>query len=186
MTKFSAFLVQFALLWVQCQAFVGPWVTAPPKKNHHYEAGTTHSPFFSPSSAARSLLLLHESPLDDDAAADTPRHHNDTLVTREMFQRELLADPVVKRKKGRQSTEYKVLDNRDALPFRIENQVPDPYTKKEVKRKNANKVRKRPSSIEEGLKSSLYTDDLSDSDKTMLGDYYLDKHTTTGDLLEIG
>ena len=134
------------------------------------------------------LDLLVRPPEDSDSALP----HNDTLVTREMSQRELLADPpVVKRKKngkrgGGSSNEYKVLDNRDSLPFRIENQVPDPYTKQEVKRKNANRVRKQPSSIEEGLKSSLYMDDINDDGRTMLGEYFLDKHTTTGDVLEIG
>lgn len=130
---------------------------------------------------------------DNDASSSSPMNNdnNDTLVTKEMFLRELLADPVVKRKKGagnkRSSSEYKVLDNRDSLPFRVENQVPDPYTSKEAKRKNANKVRKPPSSVEEGLKSSLYTNDFENQDtRTMLGEYILDKHTTTGDILEIG
>ena len=130
-----------------------------------------------------TTTFLRDSLDDHDASSPT---NNDTLVTREMFQRELLADPVVKRKKGKQ-TEYKVLDNRDALPFRVENQVPDPYTKKELKKKQANKVKKQPNTIEEGLKSSLYMDDASKDDgRTMIGEYFLDKHTTTGDVLEIG
>jgi hypothetical protein len=113
---------------------------------------------------------------------------NETVVTTEMFQRELLADPVVKRKKGRK-TDYKVLDNRDSLPFRVEHTVPDPYTHPDVKRKKANKVKRQLNSVEEGLKSSLFLnsgDGSNDDGRTSLGEYNLDKHTTTGDLLEIG
>jgi len=135
-------------------------------------------------SVVAPTTFLRDSLEDHDASSPT---NNDTLVTREMFQRELLADPVVKRKKGKR-TEYKVLDNRDSLPFRVENQVPDPYTKKELKQKQAKKVRKHPNTIEEGLKSSLYVQDETNKDdgRTMIGEYFLDKHTTTGDVLEIG
>ena len=169
MTRFTA-LLGLALLVGQCYGFLVQPVLHPPVS-------------CGPSSHGNAVVLLRDSADDSDASSP---NNNDTLVTREVFQREMLADPVVKRKKGKR-TEYKVLDNRDSLPFRVENQVPDPYTRKEVKKKRQNKVRKQPSAIEEGLKSSLYMNDSDKDDgRTMLGEYFLDKHTTTGDLLEIG
>jgi len=115
---------------------------------------------------------------------------NGTVVTKEMFMREMLQDPVVKRKgKNRQ---YKPLDNRDSLPYQVEIPTPDPYTHPEQKRKLAskNRVKKKPNAIEHGISSSLYSADGTDSDetntKTLLGEFVLDKHTTTGDLLQIG
>jgi hypothetical protein len=131
-------------------------------------------------------IRLYESA--DDEGPSPSSSMNETVVTTEMFQRELLADPVVKRKKGRK-TDYKVLDNRDSLPFRVEHTVPDPYTHPDVKRKKANKVKRQLNSVEEGLKSSLFLnsgDGSNDDGRTSLGEYNLDKHTTTGDLLEIG
>ncbi|GKY94879.1 hypothetical protein MPSEU_000452800 [Mayamaea pseudoterrestris] len=111
---------------------------------------------------------------------------NDTIVTREMFMRDLLEDPKVKRKsKGG----YKVLDNRDSLPYQVQVNTPDPYTHPDVKRKNAKKLRKRLDSVEEGIASSLFTStgkNGGSDDMTLLGEYNLDKLTTTGDLIEIG
>jgi hypothetical protein len=119
-------------------------------------------------------------------------------------------DPIVRRKKkgggGSQLSSYKVMDNRDSLPFQIEHQkAPDPYTRntdvKQRKKQNNNKVRKNKapgSPIENGLASSLYTtssnnntdddddDDPSSNNKTLLGEFVLDKYTTTGDIVEIG
>lgn len=131
--------------------------------------------------------------------------NNRTIVTKEMFMRELLKDPspeddpVVKRagkngKKKKQHKGYKILDNRDSLPFAVKLATPDPYTHPDLKRKRASKAkpRRRPGAVEESLISSkLYSssspDDGNSDDhlQTLLGEYELDKHTTTGDLLEI-
>ncbi|KAL7574448.1 hypothetical protein ACA910_015819 [Epithemia clementina (nom. ined.)] len=137
---------------------------------------------------------------EKDSMSSSFSSTNQTLVTREIFQRDLLLDPVVKRSKGgknsnnnNKSSGYKILDNRDSLPFRVEHVTPDPYTHPDVKRKKMKKVPRRPGSIEEGLLSSVYdiggvlesSNDKLDG-KTMVGEFVLDKHTTTGDLLEIG
>jgi hypothetical protein len=103
-----------------------------------------------------------------------------------------------KGKNGQQKA-YKILDNRDSLPFRVEDQSPDPYTHPQIKHQRAEKARKRPSVADEGLRSSLYmysnnnNNNQSSSknkkkqdDRTLIGEYFLDKHTTTGDILEIG
>lgn len=147
------------------------------------------------------------------------------VVTKEMFLRDLLRDPsdeeddeeedgisskdvTVRRKnkKGRSGNHkpYKVLDNRDSLPFAVEVATPDPYTHPEVKKQRAltNSVtqRKRHDSIESSVSSSLFvqpnsrsskkegngSDSSGDDAKTWLGDFQLDKLTTTGDVLEIG
>ena len=166
---------------------------------------------------------------------------NDTVVTKEMFLRELLRDPnddaneddatnkpsddseptvTVKRKKGGKNSSnskhknnnnqgYKVLDNRDRLPFAVRVASPDPYThpdkKKHAARQQSKKAthKKRHDAIEAGIASSLYfapsnskkkknnkNDSGNNNNKkidptTHLGDFVLDKLTTTGDLLEI-
>lgn len=125
------------------------------------------------------------------AAADDNDHDasssNKTLVTKEMFLRDLLQDPVVKRKKiGRRSlSDYKVLDNRDSLPFAVQLTTPDPYTHPQVKQKQARKVKKRADAIEERIASKLYAGNDS-TVSTLLGEFQLDKHTTNGDILQIG
>lgn len=144
----------------------------------------------------RSNLFAASEPQggdDDDDSDVEPTPPNEAIVTREMFQKELLKDPLVRRKKNKGGSQsYRVLDNRDSLPFQIEHAIPDPYTHPEVKRKQANKVRKKAGSIENGLASSLYAtssndkDDDEESNKTLLGEFVLDKYTTTGDILEIG
>lgn len=149
------------------------------------------------------------------------------VVTKEMFLRDLLRDPsddadeenedddeigskdvTVRRKnkKGRSGSHkpYKVLDNRDTLPFAVEVATPDPYTHPEVKKQraltNSSTQRKRHDSIESSVSSSLFVQSFSkslqkegggsdssvDDAKTWLGDFQLDKLTTTGDILEIG
>lgn len=111
---------------------------------------------------------------------------NQTIVTRDMILQDMLQEPVVKRKK--KGLSYKVLDNRDSLPFQVEIDSPDPYTSKEKKRKNMNKVKRIPNAVENTIQSSLFDAESSNEDghQTPLGDFLLDKHTTTGDLLEIG
>lgn len=108
---------------------------------------------------------------------------NRTTITRDMLLKDMLQDPVVKRKK--KGSSYKVLDNRDSLPFQVEIASPDPYTPKEKKQKNINRVKRIPNAVENTIQSKLYMEEGDDAHQTPLGDYLLDKHTTTGDLLEI-
>ena len=150
-------------------------------------------PFAQQSVRLLQTLLQVQSSDDENSSEnnndnDAINPSNDTVITREMFQRGLLEEPVVKRTKGKKKQgQYKVLDNRDSLPFRVEHMVPDPYTHPETKKKRANKnsvKKRRTGAIEESLTSRVYTGE--DEDRTMIGEYMLDKHTTTGDLLEIG
>jgi hypothetical protein len=155
-------------------------------------------PLISTARRRRTALALN----DEDASPDD----DDDIVTKEMFLRDLLKGPatdngdevVVKTKKGKgagsrnKNQGYKVLDNRDILPFAVQLQTPDPYTHPEIKKKNAVIKKKRKDAVEEQIASTLYRTDRSSSnnnnndDNTLLGEFSLDKHTTTGDLLLIG
>ena len=169
-----------------------------------------------------SVVMFDTSKGDFDSLNETG------VVTKEMFLRDLLRDPRDKddddddtddegiaskdvsvrrkNKKGRIGSHkpYKVLDNRDTLPFAVEVATPDPYTHPEVKKQraltNSSTQRKRHDSIESSVSSSLFvqsyskspkreekgSDSSGDDAKTWLGDFQLDKLTTTGDILEIG
>jgi len=172
-----------------------------------------------------------QRPAANEDPQDEPHSGEDTIVTKEMFLRELLRHPndddndhddgvgiaadtaaavTVKRqssnKKGRgKDKSYKVLDNRDSLPFAVTVATPDPYTHPEIKKEKARKQsvtpKKRHDAVESAVSSSLFVqssaavgggkkkkkDNGSEMDtSTWLGDFVLDKLTTTGDILEIG
>ena len=149
------------------------------------------------SSPSEDSDIISPSPKDDGAQGP---------VTAEMFWRDVLRDPappVVKRpgssssnKSGsgkKSKKEYRVLDNRDSLPFSVQLATPDPYTPPDAKKRKG--TTRRSSSIENKISSQLLMegdgtkgsdDDPSDVPKALLGEYQLDKHTTTGDVLLIG
>jgi len=137
---------------------------------------------------------------DDDDDDDEPDENE--VITHDMFLRDMLSPPkdVVVRKKqagknnkggnnnNQKKKEYKVLDNRDILPFAVQLQTPDPYTHPEIKQKRALKPKKkrRANAVEEQIASRLYNTNGKDNTKTLLGEFNLDKHTTTGDVLVVG
>jgi len=104
------------------------------------------------------------------------------LVTREMLQRDLLNDPSVKRK-NKKGKGYQPLDNRDHLPFAVKQITPDPYTHPDIKRDNQIRLpRGKKSDLEMiGARLSLRQDDTS----SFLGEFQLDKSTTSGDIIEL-
>ena len=152
----------------------------------------------------------HSEPLPLFSSSSSPSgdiNDNDTepneVVTKEMFLRDLLetGDEIRIRKKGqkgggggkKQHKEYKVMDNRDILPFAVQLQTPEPYVHADVKRQMAQKAKKKKhDAVEEQITSRLYMSmsgssrDEEDNTKTLLGEFNLDKHTTTGDLLLVG
>lgn len=120
---------------------------------------------------------------------------DEDLVTREMFQRDLLGDPQVRRKRKKKSQGYEPLDNRDHLPFAVKQITPDPYTKAEVKKqrqkqndegsRKSNGKRKR-SDLDVQLTSSRLKLVQGDNDaSTLLGEFPLDKSTTSGDIISL-
>ena len=135
------------------------------------------------------------APDDDD---------EDELVTREMLHRDLLGqDPYVRRKRkgGDKDGLYKPLDNRDQLPFNVTVLTPEPYTHPEIKAANAKKhkpVTKKTDLDHQLAPSRLYQTnaggkkkggggkDGKNNDTTYLGDFKLDKSTTSGDIIVIG
>jgi hypothetical protein len=162
---------------------------------------------------------------------------NETMVTKEMFLRSSsLEDPstdattpspdsdntpsaTVKRKtKKTHSSQqtYKVLDNRDQLPFAVTVATPDPYTHSDVKNKAARQrstqhgPKKRAADNNAATNNTIASSvfNIMDAGKTntnnnnnnvqhtntknevdsstWLGDFVLDKYTTTGDYLSVG
>jgi hypothetical protein len=156
-----------------------------------------------------------DASLEDDSDSDDDNSNAPApIVTKEMFLRDLLRDPepevsVQKKRKKGKSKEYRAtLDNRDSLPFAVQVTTPDPYTHPDLKEKAAKSNTKVPArrndAIEQfSIASSVYTKkggsdsnnknkddkDKGDADEdytTKLGEFALDKHTATGDLLNVG
>ena len=128
-------------------------------------------------------------------AEDDENHEDDPeLITREMFQRELLKDPQVRKKngkyrKGSSDSGYKPLDNRDHLPFVVKKTTPDPYTHPEKKAAKAKRVKTKKSDLDQQMASSklLLTSSGKKGDtSTTLGEFKLDKSTTSGDVIILG
>lgn len=122
-------------------------------------------------------------------APDNDDSDEDRLVTREMLQRELLEDPQVKRKRknGKGGEGYKPLDNRDSLPFSVRKITPDPYTHPEIKNSKRKTARTKKTDLDHQLTPSrLYQCTDGKDISTLLGDFKLDKSTTSGDIIVIG
>lgn len=144
-------------------------------------------------------------------------------VTRDMFYRDMLADPdttnsspksaTVKRKKKKGSSQYRVLDNRDSLPFLVQVTTPDPYTSnqkmEQTARKNTQRDRERQKKSDSSAKpdnkknkkirknlfgvngkdsiaSSIYTRYDDGTLHQILGEFALDKSTGNGDIIKVG
>ena len=109
---------------------------------------------------------------------------DDELVTREQFQRNLLGDPKVKRKK--KNGQYKPMDNRDHLPFAVKKITPDPYTHPEIKKDKRKSAKTKKSDLDHHLTSSRLFTENDSGDTTLLGEFKLDKSTNCGDVIMIG
>jgi hypothetical protein len=136
----------------------------------------------------------YQSPGGDD---------DDSLITNDMFMRDMLSEPAKRRKKG--SKEYKPHDNRDALPFVVKVKTPDPYTspkdmlneakknsaaaKKDEKvggRKGKSNLVGMDSKYANGIAASIYSRKKDGTLYKVLGQFELDKNTNCGDLLQVG
>jgi hypothetical protein len=155
-------------------------------------------------------IFLATDGKDEEGTSDFSAPEED-LITREMFMQHMLGETSssdsfleeqssnvkIKKKKNQKGgfKEYKVYDNRDSLPFAVKLTTPDPYTHPDVKKQNIKKAKKRANAIEEQItskillprpKSGVNSDEADDNNfMTVLGEYNLDKHTTTGDTLLI-
>jgi hypothetical protein len=107
------------------------------------------------------------------------------MVTREMLLRDMLEDPTVKRKRKGGGGGYKPLDNRDHLPFAVKSVTPDPYTNLKIKSANRNRVKSKKTDLDHLLTPSRLYEGKGDS-STLLGEFKLDKSTTSGDVIQIG
>mmetsp|Transcript_1567 Transcript_1567/g.2913 ORF Transcript_1567/g.2913 Transcript_1567/m.2913 type:complete len:260 (+) Transcript_1567:197-976(+) len=161
--------------------------------------------------SSSSKLYLKDSWFvpDSEMYDDEDNDDEDQLVTREMLHRDLLQDPQVKRKRKNGKDGYKPLDNRDHLPFSVRKVTPDPYTHEEIKKAKQKRAtggkRKRtdldhhlgPASYSSGGKtknsgsttaSRLIQSNHKDGKdtSTVLGEFQLDKSTTSGDIIVVG
>merc|ERR1712174_143919 len=102
----------------------------------------------------------------------------------------------VKRKK-RNGSSYRTLDNRDSLPFVVKELTPDPYTKPAQKkleaqknnkrnREKTKKVFRRNDLVGGGIAASMYTKQNDGSLEKIIGQFHLDKNTNCGDIVEVG
>jgi hypothetical protein len=102
--------------------------------------------------------------------------------------RDVKLDVSVKRKK--KGSTFKVADDRDNLPFVVKVTTPDPYTKPEIKKAQAIQAtredrKKRGGAFPQNIAASIFIS----KDNTLhpiLGEFQLDKHTTNGDILQVG
>jgi len=125
----------------------------------------------------------------DDGISPSSSSDDEEIVTKEMFLRDLLEteEVLIRKKKSKNKQQYKVMDNRDNLPFAVQLQTPDPYTHPDIKKKRAApKQKRRADAVEEQIASRLFLGNNDDNTKTLLGEFSLDKHTTTGDVLLVG
>lgn len=109
---------------------------------------------FAPASVSASVSLsktISQNPrwFALNASPDNDHDDEEEFITREMFLRDMLSDPdsasttdgespsaKVKRKK-KNGSHFRTLDNRDSLPFLVKVATPDPYTNNEEMKKEA-------------------------------------------------
>jgi len=157
-----------------------------------------------------------------NASPDNEHDNEEKLVTREMFLRDMLSDPdsasitdaeapsaKVKRKK-KNGSHFRTLDNRDSLPFLVQVATPDPYTSNEEMKKEAilnteiaKKKGKKGKNGKNGdggktrhnlvgmdgkdsISSSIFTRGDDGSMHKVVGEFALDKSTNCGDVIEVG
>lgn len=160
--------------------------------NHEYENDNREG-------MAQDVATTGGSGSGSGAPPQQPQPHESyRYVTREMLQRDLLSDPQVKRKQKKKGGGYIPLDNRDHLPYVVKHVTPDPYTKPEMKRSKQG-LSHRPSSSSSSSSNRKKRADLeligsrlsvkntnkknSKDGSTILGEFPLDKSTTSGDII---
>lgn len=130
-----------------------------------------------------SALFLQKGWFADEQQ-DNNGDDEDGLVTRELFQRDLMEDPLVKRK--RKNGRYKPLDNRDHLPFAVKKLTPDPYTHPQIKKDKRKTAKTKKTDLDRQLTDSRLFKENEEGSTTLLGEFKLDKGTTSGDVVIIG
>jgi hypothetical protein len=134
---------------------------------------------------------------------DNGREDEDDLVTREDLHRDMLGmEPKVKRR-NRKGKGYKPLDNRDHLSFSVRTKTPDdPYKnrfqkqKEQQLKKNSEGIRSTATDLDRHMLAtgasttpSRLVQRRSHDDKSMttvLGEFELEKSTTSGDVIVLG
>ena len=169
------------------------------------------------SSSRSSVHFLHAKNNDDDEQEFTQHEDDDRdddeefngLVTKEIFLRDMLADPTAKRKK-RNGKSYRTLDNGENLPFVVKVMTPDPYTNAERKKDEAKRIAKQQRQaqqqkykqgnnnsnkrirradligMDDTIAASIYSQNSDGTMGSVIGEFSLDKSTTSGDIISIG
>ena len=145
----------------------------------------------------RLVLLMAESEGDEDETnePDPFKYYNaaDPDATAGDKNNSMLnatTATVIKKKNKKQRKQYKPTDNRDALPFVVQLNTPDPYTRPEILKERARQNtqqerRKKKSSF---VTSRVFTNNSNNDDNDMyplLGEFQLDKSTTCGDVIVV-
>lgn len=152
-----------------------------------------------PLSAATGGVSNDDMEPDEEESLLGATEETPEIITKEMFLRDMLQDPqVLKKKKKKNGGTYQPMDNRDHLPFVVQVMQPDPYTKRQViqekarqrtKEENAKSTKKRKSKAPPGVTSSIASSlqlQQQDGSTQILGEFALDKSTTSGDWILIG
>lgn len=121
----------------------------------------------------------------------------------DLLHRQTQEDPTVRRKR-RNGTSYKIVDNRDNLPFVVKVVTPDPYKRLESKKNNPSPEVKRKhqlrsqekkqlsnkknttSNKNNSIPASIISQNSDGSTGSVIGEFALDKSTTSGDVICIG
>lgn len=150
--------------------------------------------------------VFNETAYDADAMTKTDFLRNmlqDDNV-KEEDEDKISQEAIVKRKKRgkRKQSKYRVVDNRDSLPFEVRLASPDPYTtgnqaklmrkqtKQQDKSKSSNKKKLRKTDLSDrslgSIGADIYREDDDGTFQKVMGKFQLDKSTNCGDMLEIG
>jgi hypothetical protein len=155
----------------------------------------------SSSGRTQSFVLTEKgASSSNEEPVDPYKYYTNTTIAESSAYRDMQQDAaVVKRKKRGNS--YKIMDNRDNLPFVVQLKTPDPYTHPEVKKERARKNTERdrktnkrlvPTNLKVGgVAASIYQvgDGGDDEERKLLpilGEFQLDKSTTCGDIILVG
>jgi hypothetical protein len=143
-------------------------------------------------------IVLEKSKEDEGEDKDREFPEEDEDVDKcvnDEFQRPKKEDPTVKRKK-RKNSSYNVVDNRDSLPFVVRDVTPDPYqrlvgtrkhkTKIPEKKQQSSKKQTKPIKNGSSIPASVVSQNSDGSTGSVIGEFALDKSTTSGDVICIG
>ena len=138
-------------------------------------------------SGSLKTALCEKMKIDDECLDGD--QDEETNGAEEFIEREALQDLSVKRKK-RNGSAYRTVDNRDNLPFIIKTLTPNPYrninSPSEEKRKSQRNTRTKKGNNINSIAASVFAQNSDGTTGSVIGEFALDKSTTSGDIISIG